>query len=189
MIKVPAATGTTVFPVNSLCPPLEDGVNLHTKDTGNILDGKVIGIQGSARLKRERQQLTVGLRYHSCVPGIFCGSPHFPGEITRSPSAHNFSNFPFERISRSSSHTDGVVNNSPSTGYSEKKTLASRMDFMRLPGTGMGKWESPSSAPCQWFGCVCSAWAIWSAADTLLHPRSIVSLQITSRTPASISRT
>jgi len=107
-----------------------------------------------------------------------------PGEMTCKPFAHSFSKFPRDRISTSSPHTEGVVNISPATGHSEKKMLESRTE--RISGAfGVQKMNRHACTPQG----LLMALAIRSAADILLHARSIVSLQITSRMPVAMSLT
>ena len=77
MVTISSTATASVFPVDPLCLPLVDRDGLHTKDTCDILEGEIIGIDYRFQFESKRKEVTIRIRDHRRIPGLFRSQNYF----------------------------------------------------------------------------------------------------------------
>ncbi len=76
MIGISATATTPVFPMNAFCLSLVDRNSLHPKDTCDVLNSEIIGMENCIEIESKRQKIAIRFRNYTRIPGFFGSSCH-----------------------------------------------------------------------------------------------------------------
>src|SRR5208337_2780334 len=169
-----------VFPGDLFCPPLPEGLHGNPEAAGHVLDRKVVRKDGRPELSGKGEDITIGTGDHRKVPGLLCGSPD-PGELvsTRQTNPEPGS---YEQVVTAPAFE---IHEFRDHGWCRIALAGDRV--IRKKDCGIENALHGHLNLCRSLPRACGqplrAVTIQSAAESLLHPLSMVSLQKTSRIP------